>query len=162
MIHIMTFSRTFSIIFTAIIILGTPGTVLAQTEADAIATMRAQIGANRKALVALNLEPTAAESDAFWALYREFHNQRDTLMDRRVTMIRHFGENFDSLTDEDSKQIVDDYFDLQEDLLKLRKKYANKFRKILSDKRTLRYFQIEAKMDTIIDSELAQLVPLAE
>ncbi|RLA26443.1 MAG: hypothetical protein DRR11_19800 [Gammaproteobacteria bacterium] len=158
----MNCSRILSIFIAAIIILGTPGIVLAQTEADAIATMRAQISANRKALVALNLEPTAAESDAFWPLYREFHNQRDTLMDQRVTMIRHFGENFDTLTDEQSRQIMDDYFDLQENLLKLRKKYAKQFRKVLSDKRTLRYFQIEAKMDTIIDSELAQLVPLAE
>ena len=162
MVHAMTFSRIPLTLITAIIVLGTPGTVLAQTDTDAIAAIRAQIGANRKALVAENLQPTAAESDAFWPLYREFHNQRDTLMDRRVALLKEFGENFETLTDEKSKQIMNDYFKFEEDMLKLDMKYAKKFSKVLSDKRTLRYFQIENKLDTIINSELAQVVPLAE
>ena len=51
---------------------------------------------------------------------------------------------------------------LQTDLLKLKKKYAKQFGKVLSDKSTLRYLQIAAKMDAIIESELTQVVPLAE
>jgi len=158
----MAFTRILSILFAAAVILGSSGDVLAQTEADTIVAVRAQLGANRQALVAENLKLTEEESDGFWSLYREFHNERDTLMDRRVTLLRDFRDNFDDLTNEQSKQIIDDYFKLQEDLLKLRKKYAKQFRKVLSDKRTLRYFQIENMIDTIIDFELVQMVPLAE
>jgi len=158
----MIFTRNLSILFATVIILLSSGNALAQTEADVIAAVRAQLGANRQALVAENLELAEGESDGFWPLYREFHNERDKLMDRRVTMLRDFRDNFDTLTNEQSKQIIDDYFKLQEDLLKLRKKYAKQFRQVVSDKRTLRYFQIEHMMDTIIDAELNQLVPLAE
>jgi len=162
MILAMTFSRILSLLLISVVILGAPGTVLAQTEADVIAAVRTQIGANRQQLVAANLELTEQESNAFWPVYREYHNQRDTLMDRRVAILRDFEDNFDGLTNEQSRQIIEDYFSLQDDLLKLRKKYVKKFRKVLSDKRTLRYLQIENKLDTIIDSELAQIVPLAE
>ena len=158
----MTFLRMLSILLITGTLFGAPGTALAQSEADEIAAVRAQIGANRKGLVAANLNLTAQESDAFWPMYREFHNQRDLLVDRRVAMLKNFGENFDSLTNEQSKQIIEDYFKLQEDLLKLRKKYSKKFREFLSDKRTLRFFQIEGKLDAIIDFELDQIVPLAE
>jgi hypothetical protein len=162
MVLAMTCTRILLILFAAVIILGSSGNALAQTEADVIAAVRAQLGANRQALVAENLKLAEEESDGFWPLYREFHNERDKLMDRRVTMLRDFRDNFDTLTNEQSKQIIDDYFQLQDDLLKLRKKYAKQFRTVLSDKRTLRYFQIENMIDTIIDFELVQMVPLAE
>ena len=162
MVYTMTFPRIFSILFITAVIFCAPGTVLAQTEADVIAAVRAQIGANRQELVALNLNLTEQESGAFWPVYREFHNERGTLMDRRMTILQNFRDNFDGLTNEQSKQILEDYFSLQEDLLKLQKKYVKKFRKALSDKRTLRFFQIENKLDAIIEAELAQIVPLAE
>jgi len=158
----MTIKRILPIVFSAFIAWGTVGPVMAQTEADVIETVRAQISANRKALVAANLELTEEESAGFWPLYREFHNERDALSDRRMAILLDFRDNFDDLSDEKSRQIIDDHFGLQNDLLKLDKKYAKKFSKVLSDKRTLRYLQIEGKMDAIINSELTQVVPLAE
>lgn len=58
--------------------------------------------------------------------------------------------------------MLDDFMKLQDDILRLQKKYLSNFRKVLSEKKTLRYFQIENKMDTIIEYDLAQVVPLAE
>jgi len=158
----MTFTRSLTILFAAAAMFGSADSVLAQTEADTIAAVRAQISTNRQALVAENLGLAKEESEQFWPLYREFHNKRDKLMDRRVTLLRDFRDNYDSLTNEQSRQLLDDYLSLQQDLLKLKKKYVGKFRKILPDKMTLRYFQIENKMDTIIDSELTRVVPLAQ
>jgi hypothetical protein len=143
-------------------LIGATGTAVAQSEADVIAAVRAQVGANRQALVAENLQLTESESTNFWPLYREFHMERDTLMDRRVSLLTEFRDNFDALTDDQAKQMLNDYFGLQEDLLKLRKKFRKKFDKVLSNKTTLRYLQIENKLDAIIDYDLAQVVPLAQ
>jgi len=158
----MTLARSLTILFAAAVMFGLAESALARTEADTIAAVRAQISANRQALVAENLGLAKEESERFWPLYREFHNKRDELMDRRMTLLRDFRDNFDTLTNEQSRQLLDDYLSLQQDLLKLKKNYVKKFRKVLSDKMTLRYFQIENKMDTIIDSELTQVVPLAQ
>lgn len=158
----MIFTRALTLIVLTCISLGSSGSALAQTEADVIAAVRTQIGANRQALVAANLGLAEGESEDFWPLYREYHNERDKLMDRRMVMLKDFSENFDGITDEKSAQIIEDYFNLEEDILNLKKKYVKKFRKILPDKQTLRYFQIENKIDAILNSELTQIVPLAE
>jgi len=156
------YKQLISTFLTAVVLMGTTGIASAQTEADVISAVRAQVGANRQALVAANLGLTESESEAFWPVYREFHNERDQLMDRRVKMLTDFRDNFETLTDEQAKDILDGYFDLQSDLLKLNKKFVKKFDKVLPQKTTLRYFQIENKLDAIIDYDLAKVVPLAQ
>ena len=138
------------------------GNVMAQQERDVIEVMKSQVQAQRQALVAENLQLNEEESEAFWPVYRAFHAERDALVDRKIELLRKFRDNFDGLSEEQSAQILDDYFQLQEDILKLRKKHLKNFRKVLSEKTTLRYFQIENKLDAIIESDLAQVVPLAQ
>ncbi len=98
----------------------------------------------------------------FWPLYREFHAERAELIDRRIQLLTDFRDNFDMLSDEKAKELLDNYFKLRKDTTNLQEKFAKKFREVLSDKKTLRYFQIENKMDTIIDYGLVQVTPLAE
>ena len=150
------------IAFTAILtFLSTTG-LMAQQEGDDIEGVKSQIQTNRQALVAENLMLSESESEVFWPVYREFHSERDALVDRRIKLLREFRDNFDGLSDEQATQMLDDYFVLQDDFLALRKKFLRNFRRVLSDKTTLRYYQIENKMDSIIEYELSQVVPLAQ
>lgn len=134
----------------------------AQDERAAIEAMRGQIQANRQALVAENLPLSAAESEAFWPVFREYRNEMSRLGDRRVALLTEFRDNFENLSEERARQILDDAFRLEEDILRLRKKYLPRFRQVLSEKQTLRYLQIENKLDTIIEYDLASVVPLAQ
>ncbi len=134
----------------------------AQQERDVIEVLRAQIQSNRQALVAENLGLTAAESEKFWPVYREFQTERSKLEDRRVDLLIRFRDNFDNLSDEQARKLLHDYLKLADDRNRLRKKYAKIFAKILPQKKVLRYFQIENKIDTIIEFDLAKVVPLAE
>jgi hypothetical protein len=146
---------------TVLIIL--PATVLlGQPETDVTDAIKAQIKSNRQALVAENLVLSESESEVFWPVYRDFHAERDALLERRIKLLQEFRDNFDGLTDAQATRMLDDYFVVQEDFLSLRKDYLQKFRSVLPDKKTLRYYQIESKMDTIIEYELSQVVPLAE
>jgi hypothetical protein len=134
----------------------------AQQERDVIEVMKSQISTQRQALVAENLLLTKEQSDVFWPLYREFQNKRNPLIDRRIALLTKFRDNFDSLTEEQAAEIIDGWVALESDIVKLRKQYVKKFRKILPEKTTLRYFQVENKLDTIINYDLAQVTPLAE
>ena len=146
----------------ASLFLGGISTAAAQQERDVIEVVKSQIATQRQALVAENLGLSPEESDLFWPAYRDFHKERDSLVDRRIAILKDFRDNFDGLSDEQAKKLLDDYFKLQEDILSLQKKNLKNFRKILSEKKTLRYYQIEKKLDTIIEYDLAQVVPLAE
>ena len=131
-------------------------------ESDIIEVIRQQVAANREALVAENLNLTEAESENFWPVYRRFQNERAGLVDRRVAILTRFRDEFETLDDATAGQLLADALRLEDDKLKLREKFLRDFRKVLPEKKVLRYLQIEHKIDTIIDYDLAQIVPLAE
>jgi hypothetical protein len=153
---------TTALVFLAAVVLaGYASETFAQQERDEIELMLAQIRTNRQAIVTENLALTAAESEVFWPLYRQFQNDRALMVDRTMKMLTEFRDNFDGLSEEQAKALVDEYFKIQKEELRLNEKYLREFRKILSQKKTLRYFQIENKLDAIIDYDLSQVIPLA-
>ena len=149
------------VLLTAAVLAGFASDAFAQQERDEIELMLAQIRTNRQAIVTENLALTAAESEVFWPLYRQFQNDRALMVDRTMKMLTEFRDNFDVLSEEQAKALVDEYFKIQKEELRLNEKYLREFRKILSQKKTLRYFQIGNKLDAIIDYDLSQVIPLA-
>jgi hypothetical protein len=149
------------VFLTMAVLAGFASDTFAQQERDEIELMLAQIRTNRQAIVTENLALTAEESAVFWPLYRQFQNDRASMVDRTMKMLTEFRDNFDGLSEEQAKALVDEYFKIQKEELRLNEKYLREFRKILSQKKTLRYFQIENKLDAIIDYDLSQVIPLA-
>jgi len=49
---------------------------------------------------------------------------------------------------------------VQSDLLKVRKKYLKKFKKVLPPKTLARFYQIENKLDAVSNVTMAQGIPL--
>lgn len=66
------------------------------------------------------------------------------------------------MTDDDAREYVVMYLDIQGDLLKIRKKYVRRFRKILPDIKVMRLYQIENTIRAEVDAALAITVPLAD
>jgi hypothetical protein len=52
--------------------------------------------------------------------------------------------------------------DYQKDKLDLERDYVKKFKKILPGRKVARYFQLEHKLDAIVDYDLAKNIPLIE
>jgi hypothetical protein len=135
---------------------------VAQQERDAIEVLRTQVGADRQALVAANMTLSETQSAEFWPLYREYHLKRDGLMDRRVAILTEFRDDRMGMTAEQAEQILKDAIKLEKDILKLKSKYRKKFHKILGPRATLRYYQIENKLDTVINYSIVSVVPLRQ
>jgi hypothetical protein len=66
------------------------------------------------------------------------------------------------LTDDYAKEMIDGYFDVKGDLLKIRKRYVRRFAKVLPMLKVARFYQLENKMTADVEAELALLVPLVE
>ena len=145
---------------TPLTMLSQPG--FAQQESDMMEVIRAQVAANRQALVAANMALTAEESKAFWPVYRSFQAKRAELDARELRLLTEFRDSYLDMSEEQARSILDAYLKNARDFQKLRKQYAREFGKILPDKKVLRFMQIDSKIDTIIDFELVKVVPLAE
>ena len=134
--------------------------VSAQQERDMIEILRAQISADRQALVAINMELSEKQGEKFWPLYREYHLKRDALMDRRFKILTEFRDDYMGMTAKQAEQILVDSLKLEKDILKLKESYRKKFQKVLAPRATLRYYQIENKFDAVIHYDIAAVVPL--
>jgi hypothetical protein len=137
--------------------------LLAQrNEKDQIALTRAVIQTERQAIVAEGLDLTSAEADAFWPLFREYHQEIDVVGDREVQLILDYAEHFEAMTDERAADMLDEFLSIQKTTLKIQTKYVKRFRKIMPPKKVTRYFQLENKLDAMIDAEMAAQIPLVE
>ena len=64
------------------------------------------------------------------------------------------------MTNPTAKKLLDEYMTIETLRLKLRQAYLPKFRKALSDVKVVRYYQIENKINAVLDYELASNIPL--
>lgn len=156
-------SKTVSAIIAMAIVIGLYAPVAsAQQDRDVMEVMRSQIATKRQALVAENLQLSEAESEKFWPVYRDFQYERAPLIDRRLENIKSFRDNYETMTDDQARLIVDAVVKYEEDMLKLTRKFIREFRKVLPERKVMRYLQIERKLDAVIDFDLARVIPLTE
>jgi hypothetical protein len=146
----------------ALIAFGLSFSVQAQQERDMIEVLRQQVKNDRQAVVAANMNLSEKQSEAFWPLYKEYHAEREPLVDTRVNLLTEFRDNYMGMTADQATQILQDALKFEADIVSLKQKYRSKFLKVLAPRATLRYYQIENKIDTVIDMELASVVPLRQ
>ena len=135
-------------------------TATAQTATDAIDITRSIIQTERKTIVAKSLELTAGESQAFWPVYNDYWAAMNKVGDTEAKLILDFVENYDTMANEKALAILEAYLQNEEDRVTLQRSYVPKFNKVLPEKKVLRYYQIENKMDAIVDVELSRQIPL--
>ena len=77
-------------------------------------------------------------------------------------MIKGYAEAFnaDAMTDAKAEEIIKEYFSIEEAMLKLQKRWWKKFSKILPARKAARYYQLENKLDAVVDVDLADQIPL--
>jgi len=136
-----------------------------QQKAEEAAMVQMQISmtqAKRQAVIAENLIIDPAKAESFWALYREYSNERAKLAEEEFKLLVRFRDQLGSFTEEQAKAILDDHLRMEQKYTTLKKRYLSRFRRILTQKETLTYFQLENKMDAILDYEMAEVIPLAQ
>jgi hypothetical protein len=162
-------ARAATVAFLAATMLATsPGLAQAQEGIDRakvsayVEAARAELRANREALMAANLTLAPAESDAFWPLYREFNTKRAELGDTRLKIIMDYADKYPNVDDATAKDLVDRSLAYDKKLHKLEDSYVAKFRKALPAAKLMRFLQIDARIETLVEIQLQQAIPVVE
>ncbi len=152
--------KNLTIVLANVIAAFAPAVVSAQTADDAIHLTRSAIQTERQAVVAANLGLNESESAVFWPMYRDYRNAVNQAADAKVDILRRLFSNYETLTDDEAMSLLDDHLAFEKEMLKIRTSYAKKMSKVLAGRTVARFFQIENKMDAIIDYEMAGEIPL--
>lgn len=116
----------------------------------------------RRIILASELNLTGEERDKFWDLYNDYVNDAREVNDLRVDVIVRYAENYRQMSDKLAKELVNDRFRHERELLKLRERYLKKMRKVLPETKVARFFQVELKMDAALNYNLAARIPVIQ
>jgi cell division protein FtsI/penicillin-binding protein 2 len=143
--------------------IGMVGFALAQNQpADNMEIVKEKIRSDKKLFIATNMQLTESEAKAFWPVYESYQAELGKLRDREIKLIEKFAASYETMSDDAAKSLLEDAMSIDMDHQKLRQSYLAKFRGVLADTKVARYYQLESKIDAVLEYELARRIPLVQ
>jgi hypothetical protein len=134
-----------------------------QTPTDEqIQMLRKDIRAQRKQLIAANMKLTGAEAEKFWPIYEAYVDELVTINRTKYDLVKQYAAGSDTMTDQDAQASVGRWVSVDESVAQLRLKYIPIFRKVLSARNTALFFQLDRRIQLMIDLQLVSQLPLIE
>jgi len=144
-------------------LLGLAPLAMAQDKpADNMQILRDKIKADKKLVVAANMELTESEAKVFWPVYDAYQKDLQKINQRIIALLESYADDArkKSLTDDKAKKLIDEAVAIDQAEANLKSGYAPKLSKALPAIKVARYLQIENKIRAVIKYDLAQGVPL--
>jgi hypothetical protein len=127
-----------------------------------IAISRQIINDKRNTALAFNMSFTEEEKTAFWPLYRKYRDAMSNVATRQLDVIVDYANHYGNMTEDKAQELLDRSLIYEEQAIKVKQLYVDKFRRILPNTKVTRLMQIESRMDTAIKMKLAEGIPLME
>ena len=123
-----------------------------------------KIKADKKLVVAQNLQLTDAEGTAFWPVYDAYQRDLEQINKRMTTMIRAYADAYNKgpVANDVAKKLLDEALAIDDAEAKLKSSSAPKILAVLPATKAARYIQVENKIRAAIRYELAAGIPLVE
>ena len=141
---------------------GGAGTAPRAASDQDIQMLREDIRSQRKQITAANMTLTADQATRFWPIYDQYIQETIKVNDDRWAMIKDYAANYNALTD----QLAQDYMKrsaaIDQQLTELRTKYVPTFQTVVSAKKTAQWYQIDRRLDLLINLQLAALIPVVD
>jgi hypothetical protein len=137
---------------------------LAQTQGAGvdsyIESLRADLRADRVAIITEAMQFNDQESKIFWPVYRKYETEVANVNDQRVALIKSYADKYTKMTDADAKQMISQALDFESRRTDVTKKYAKELQKAgISALTVARFIQLEHRLNLIVDVELAYEIP---
>jgi hypothetical protein len=130
--------------------------------ADNMQILRDKVKADKKLLVAVNMDLTESEAKGFWPIYEEYQKDLAAINQRIAKLIESYAADYraDTITDKKAKKLTAELVAVEKAEGEFRAPYVSKLSKVLPPKKVARYLQIENKIRAAIKYDLAQEIPL--
>jgi hypothetical protein len=138
--------------------------VAQEKPADNMQMLRDKLRADKRLLVATNMELTESEAQGFWPLYDQYQQDLQKINQRLANVLESYAADFQrkSLTDEKAKKLVAEAVAIEQAEAQLKSTYAPQLSKVLPVKKVVRYLQIENKIRAIVKYDIASGMPLVQ
>ena len=129
---------------------------------EQIQLLRKDIRAQRKQLIAANMKLRGAETEKFWPIYEAYVDELVAINRTKYDLLKQYAASYDTMTDQEAGTSVGKWVTVDESVAQLRLKYIPIFRKVLSARNTALFFQLDRRIQLMIDLQLVSQLPLIE
>ncbi len=121
-----------------------------------------KIKADKKLVVAMNMDLSEKEAEAFWPVYDSYQADLGHVNQRLGQLIADYADayNSGSVPDQTAGKLIKEWLHVEAEEVKLRIANVKKLADVLPAKKVARYLQIENKIRAVIKFGLAAEVPL--
>jgi hypothetical protein len=140
-------------------------TALAQTaDTTNMEILRQKVKADKKLIVAENLQLTDAEGKAFWPVYDAYQKDLQAINQRLGAVVLAYADAYNKgpVANDVAKKLLDDAVAVDEAEAKLKTSYVPKILAALPATKAARYVQIENKIRAAVRYEMAAGIPLVK
>jgi hypothetical protein len=127
-----------------------------------IEMLRADLRAQRKQITAQNMSLTADEATKFWPVFDQYRQEAIKPNDERWAVIKDYATNYSTMTDAQATEYIRRSNAVDQQLLALRMKYVPVFEKVISPKKTALWYQIDRRIDLLINLQLSSQIPMVD
>ncbi len=124
--------------------------------------LRSDFNAGKIRVLNQVMKLTAAEADKFWPIYRNYEKDLAAVGDRKLALIQEFMAHYraGTLTDQNSKELAEQWLQNAQDRLDLWKKYHQQISDAVSPIRAAQFLQVENQMAIFVDLNIATDMPV--
>ncbi len=152
----------FFIVLVAMLTVFIVSSMAQEKPADNMQIVREKIQTDKKLFIAENMNLTESEAKVFWPVYENYQKDLGKLVDKTVKLVENYAANYETMTEEAAKELINGYLAVEGERVKLMKSFLPKFRKVLPEKKVARYYQLENKINAVVKYGLATQIPLVK
>lgn len=149
----------------AVVLMAVPAAAQQPTDEEIdqyIELVRMDVRQSRAELVGQTMQLSAGQAATFWPIYEEYEQAYTALGDIELQIIRDYAGSFESMTDATADALVERVFQLNADEQALSRDYHGRLSSALSGAVAARFVQVERRINTLLDLQLAADIPLLE
>jgi hypothetical protein len=124
--------------------------------------LRQDIRAKKKKLIAANLQLTADQATKFWPVYDQYTADLVQINNTKYALIKEYAQNWGTMTDDQALSMTKRALSVDEQVNQLRQKYVPIFNKVVPGKTTATFFQLDRRIQAMIDLQLSSQLPLVQ
>jgi Spy/CpxP family protein refolding chaperone len=138
-----------------------PAATSGVSQAD-IDLLRRDVAAARKEIVAQNLTLTPDEAARFWPVYDQYATEMGKVSAERAAVIRDYAAAWGKIDDKTADSLTNRSLAVDVKTAQTRKAWLPRFEKVLPATKVATFMQIDRRLSTLIDLQLAANLPLVQ
>jgi hypothetical protein len=121
-----------------------------------IQLLKSDLRSEKKQIVAANMDLTDAEAEKVWPVYDRYAVDVAKVYDAKIALLQEYLENYQTMSGDQAESYLRRRAAVEQDMMQVRLNYLPEFRKVLTDRETARFYQIDWRLDLMINLQLAR------